>query len=233
MGFAEKWVQECVSSSWISIMINGSPKGFFQAQRGLRQGDPLSPFLFLLVAEALGRIIKGAVGAGLFEGFRVARNFQAISHLQFADDTLIFCGENEDQIRNVKATLLCFEAVSGLKVNFLKSELIGIRTEKSKLLQYAEILGCKVGDLPSSYLGLPLCLGTVTKSLWNPVVERVERKLSAWKASYLFMGGRVTLIKSVLSNLLVYYFSLFKCPASLIGRIERLQREFLWYGNNT
>ena len=67
------------------------------------------------MAVALGRMIKGAVRAGLFEGFRVARNSQAISHLQFADDTLIFCGENEDQIRNVKATLLCFEAVSGLR----------------------------------------------------------------------------------------------------------------------
>ena len=91
MGFGEKWrkcVLECLYSTWISIMINGSPKGFFQAQKGLRQGHPLSPFLFLLVAKALGRMIKGAVRVGLFKGFRVARNSQAISHLQFADDTL-------------------------------------------------------------------------------------------------------------------------------------------------
>ena len=78
---------------------------------------------------------------------------------------------------------------------------------------------------------MPLCLGPVSKSLWNSVVERVERKLFAWKASYLSMGGRVTLIKAVLSNLPVYYFSLFNCPDSIIKR--RLQREFLWYGNST
>lgn len=212
----------------------GLQKVSFKRKRGSNKGIPLSHFLFLQVAEALGRMIKWAVRTTLFEGFRVARNSQAISHLQLANDTLIFCGENEDHIRNVKAILLCFEVVSGLEINFLKSELIGIiRTEKSKLLQYAEILGCKAGDLPASYLGLPLCLGPVSKSMWNPVVERVERKLSTWKASYLSMRGRVTLIKAVLLNLPIYYFSLFKCLNSVIKRIERLQREFLWYGNST
>lgn len=110
MGFGEtwrKWIQECVSLAWISIMINGSPKGFFPAEKGLRQGDPLCPFLFLIVAEDMG----GAVNAGLFEGFQVAKNTSAINHLQHADDSLIFCGVNEDHVRNVKATLLCFEEV--------------------------------------------------------------------------------------------------------------------------
>eukprot|EP00268_Persea_americana_P005045 TRINITY_DN11696_c0_g1_i1.p1 TRINITY_DN11696_c0_g1~~TRINITY_DN11696_c0_g1_i1.p1 ORF type:complete len:177 (+),score=18.27 TRINITY_DN11696_c0_g1_i1:467-997(+) len=175
----------------------GLQKVSFRLKGALDKVTP-SPFLSLLVAEALGRMIKGVVSAGLFERFRVARNSSSINHLQFADDTLIFCGENEDQVRNVNATLFCFEAVSGLKVKILKSELIGIITEKSKFLQYVEILGCKVGpvgDLPASYLGLPLCLGSVSKSMWNPVVERVERKLSASKASYLSIGGRVTLIR--------------------------------------
>ena len=99
--------------------------------------------------------------------------------------------------------------------------------------KFADIQGCKVGDLPASYLGLPLCLGSVNKTLWDTVVERVEKKLSTWKAKYLSIGGRVTLIRSALSNLLVYYFSLFKCSASVIKRIERLERDFSWYGNGT
>ena len=139
----------------------------------------------------------------------------------------------KDQVRNVKATILCFKAVSGLKVNFFKSELIRIRAEKSVLLKYADILGCKVGDLPAQYLGLPLSLGRVNKTMWKPVVERVERKLSTWKANYLSIAGRVTLIKSVFSNLPVYYFSPFKRLAAVIKRLERLQREFLWYGNSS
>ena len=93
--FLEK-IGSGVSSAAVSIIINGSPKGFFPAETGLREGDPLSPFLFLVVNEALGRMIKGAVSAGLFEGVRVARNSSAMNHMQFADDALIFCGENED-----------------------------------------------------------------------------------------------------------------------------------------
>lgn len=92
IGFGEKWrkwIQECISSAWFSTLLNGSPKGYFQAGRGLRQGDPLSPFLFLLVAEAFRKMIKRAVSASLFEGCRVARNSPEISHLQYADDTTI------------------------------------------------------------------------------------------------------------------------------------------------
>lgn len=94
-------------------------------------------------------------------------------HLQYAEDSLIFCGEDEEQIRNVKSILLGFEVVSGLKVNFFKSELIGIRMEDSMLSKYAEILGCRVADLPASYLGLPLCVGSVIKLQWYLGVEKV------------------------------------------------------------
>ena len=100
--------------------------------------------------------------------------------------------------------------------------MIGLRTEKSLLLKVSGIMGCKIGDLPISYLGMPLCSGRVTKSLWNPVVERVERKLSTWKANYVSIGGRVTLIKSVISNLSVKYFSIFRYPTLIIKRLERL-----------
>lgn len=98
---------------------------------------------------------------------------------------------------------------------------------KFVLLKYKDILGCRVGDLSTLHSGLPLCLGSATKSMWNLVVERVETKLSTWKINYLSIEGRVTLIKSVMSNLPVYYFSLFKCPTLIIKRIERLLREFL------
>lgn len=83
--------------------------------------------------------------------------------------------------------MLCFEAVSGLKVNFFKSELIGVRVDKEKVADLADIMGCKVGALSASYLGLPLC--APSKCLWNPVVESMERKLAIWKAKSLSMGG--------------------------------------------
>ena len=211
-----------------SIMINGSPKGFFQAQRGLRQGDPLSPFLFVIVAEALSRMAAQAEKQNLIRGFRVTRT-APISHLQFVDNTLVFFEANEDQIKNVKAILICFEAVSGLKINFFKSELIGIRVEESLMGQLIGILGCKVESFPVTYLGLPLCRGHANKVVWTSMVER---KLSTWRASYLSLGGRITLIKAVLGNLPIYFMSILKCPVSVINIIKKFQREFLWHGRS-
>ena len=123
-------------------MINGSPKGFFPDERGLRQGDPLSPFLFVIVAATLGRMVNKAATEGLLGGYKAADAIPLVSHLQYADDTLIFCEADEDQIRNVKAILLCFEVVLGSKINYLKSELIGIKVGEAHLYQYADTLGC-------------------------------------------------------------------------------------------
>ena len=109
------------------------------------------------MAKALSRMVKAVTYADLRRDFKVCESAPPISILQFANDTLIFCGVSEDQIMNVKATLICFKAMSGLLINFCKSELIGIRVEVDLVHHYAKILGCKVGHLPTSYLGLSLC----------------------------------------------------------------------------
>lgn len=112
-----RWIRTCASSTRFSILINGSPHGFFQAQRGLRQGGPLSPFLFVLVGEALCWMTEAASSMELIKGFKPARFVSVVNLLQFADESLIFCGA-EEQTVNVKTILLCFEVVYGLKVKF-------------------------------------------------------------------------------------------------------------------
>lgn len=97
-------------------------------------------------------------------------------------------------MKSIIAILRCFEAVLGLKVNLFKSALIGIPVDADHIAQLAEIMGCKVESLSTSYLGLPLSMGCLSTSLWNPVVERIDKKLSAWKARFLSVGGRITLI---------------------------------------
>ena len=89
---------ECISSSWFTIVINGSRKGFFPSQRGLRHRDPLSPFLLVIVGEAFSLMLAAAEVGSLIHGFAPAPNSLVISHLQFADGTLIFCDANVDQV---------------------------------------------------------------------------------------------------------------------------------------
>lgn len=200
-----------VSSEKFSIMITGSSHGYCSAYSGLRQSDPLSSFLFAIVGEAF----TTAGEASLISGFTPAPNAPTATHLQFIDYTIIFCAAEENQVKNVLAIIWCFEVVSGLTINLKKSALIGVLANESQLESFAEVMGSKVGSLPSSYLGLPLSIGSISKSLWNPMVERIELKLASWEAKCLSFRGRVTIIKLALANLVVYFMSLFKCPMSI------------------
>jgi len=229
-GFGEKWctwIAHCVSSVRFSVLINGSPYGFFSSSRGLRQGDPLSPLLFVFVMEALSRMISAAVCGGLLEGFKVGD--ADFSHLLFADDTLIFCSAHSSQLRNLRSIFLLFEAASGLKVNLAKANLIPMG-HVDQVERLADILGCGFATLPAKYLGL--ALGTSYKSthIWDGVVEKIEHCLASWKRMYLSKGGRVALVKSTLANVPTYFLSLFHLPRSVAARLEKLQWDFLWGG---
>ncbi|CAN1332331.1 Putative ribonuclease H protein At1g65750, partial [Linum perenne] len=132
-------------------------------------------------------------------------------------------------INKVLAVLICFEAVTGLRVNIHKSVLytVGDVHNGSEL---ADILGCSRGFFPASYLGLPLGTRGANKEIWGPVLANTRSRLDGWKVRFLSFGGRITLLKSVLSNLPIYYLSLFKAPASVIKQLERMQNKFLWEG---
>ena len=234
-GFGQKWcswIAFCISSASFSVLINGSPARFFYSSRGLRQGDPLSPFLFVIVMEAFSRMAKASVNHSFFLGFAMgARGSEQvhISHLLFADDTLVFCGASLDQVQAIDDLLVCFDLVSGLKVNLAKSTLVLVG-EVSNVGALAEVLGCGVGTLPILYLGLPLGSRFKDKASWNGVVEKSIRTLTSWKGMYLSKGGRIALIKSTLSNLPTYLLSILHIPATVAKRIEWIQCGFLWGG---
>ncbi|CAL5430761.1 unnamed protein product [Camellia sinensis] len=136
------WIHSCVTNARISVLVNGSPTNEFIAERGLRQGDPLSPFLFNLVVEGLNILILRARELGLFNGAVVGNDLVKVSHLQFADDTILFCEANLEEILCIKRLLRCFEVVSGLKINYSKSMVIGVGVDEVSLDQYADILNC-------------------------------------------------------------------------------------------
>jgi hypothetical protein len=214
------------------VIVNGSPEGFSSCSRGLRQGDPQSSLLFLLVMEVLSRMLKRVESEGLIQGFSAGGNSTAglcISHLLYVDDTILFYDAKLDQLLNIRMVLTCFEAVIGLRVNMAKSEMIPVG-KVWNISELAEALCCHTGDLPLLYLGMPLGAAYKAVSVWNPILEKMERRLSGWQKLYLSKGGCLTLLKSTLSSLPTYFLSLFTIPVSVAHRIEKLQRDFLWSG---
>jgi hypothetical protein len=133
---------------------------------------------------------------------------------------------NLDHLRYLRVLFLCFEAVSGLKINLAKSVLVPIGCVDN-VDGLAGILGCGVSSLPLKYLGYPLGASFKAKSIWDGVVGKIERRLASWKRMYLSKGGRVALVKSILSNLPSYFLSLFPIPATVANRIEKFHQDFL------
>jgi len=152
-----KWIRECLSTATAAVLVNSSPTDEFHLQRGLCQGDPLSPFLFLIAAEGLNILMKAMVDNNLYTGYTVGTvNQVVVSHLQFADDTLLLGNKSWANVRALRATLVIFESMSSLKVNFNKSLLVGMNISDSWLNEVAMVLSCKVGRIPFMYLGLPI-----------------------------------------------------------------------------
>ena len=194
MGFGSKWIRWmnwCISTASFSVMVNGSPTGFFRSSRGLRQGDPLSHYLLVISMEVLSCLLKRAVEGNFISGCRLGDRDGGelvISHLLYADDTIIFCEANSEQLMCLRWTLMWFEAFSGLRINLNKSVIIPLgRVDNVELL--AAELGCGVGSLPTTYLGLPLGAPHRAMRVWDPMEERFRKRLSSWKRQYISKGG--------------------------------------------
>nr|GEU30517.1 RNA-directed DNA polymerase, eukaryota, reverse transcriptase zinc-binding domain protein [Tanacetum cinerariifolium] len=196
MGFSEKWIRwikVCLYSATSSVLVNGSPTREFHINRGLLQGDPLSPF-FIILMEGLHVAVEDAISVGLYRGFTV--NTSTLSHFFFVDDAL-FIGEwSRANIKSMASILECFHRVSGLKINFHKSNLTGV--------------------------GVPF------EERWDPILDKFSKCLSKWKSSPLSIGGRTTLLSSVLGAIGTYYFSLFPMPANVNNKLESLRSNFFW-----
>ena len=143
----------------------------------------------------------------------------------------MFCQASQDQLTYLSWLLMWFEAVSGLRINLEKSELIPVGRVEN-IDDIALDFGCRVGSLSSTYLGLPLGAPFKTVSVWDGVEERFRKRLARWKGQYLSKGGRATLIRSTLSNLSIYFMSLLKLPSLVRRRLEQIQRDFLCGGGN-
>ena len=143
----------------------------------------------------------------------------------FADDTLVFCNDTREQLAYISWVLLWFEAISSLKINLEKSSILPIGTMEN-LEDLAAELSYRKGNLPTTYLGRPLKMKRKSTQVWDGVEERFRKKLALWKRQYISKGGRLTLIKSTLSNLPIYTMSLYRMAIGVKLRLEKIQRDF-------
>nr|KAJ0218832.1 hypothetical protein LSAT_V11C300154990 [Lactuca sativa] len=211
-----KWIFGCLSSARASVIINGSASKEFPLRRGVRQGDPLSPFLFILAAE----------------GVQLPNNGPNISHLQYADDAIFLGSWSIQNAKNLVRILRCFELSSGLKVNITKSKLFEIGVREVELEYLSRSVNCSIGNLPFIYLGMPVGASMSRVVHWNPLISKFQAKLSKWKAKNLSFGGRLTLCKSVLGSLGSFLFSLYKAPVKVLKTLEKLRCRFFWGGSS-
>ncbi|GJS69464.1 RNA-directed DNA polymerase, eukaryota [Tanacetum coccineum] len=211
-GFGSKWrgwIKGCLSSSLGSVLVNGCPTTEFKFYKGLKQGDPLSPFLFILVMESLHLAFSKVINAGFFKGINLNESL-TLSHFFYADDA-VFVGKWE--VSNISAivnVLNIFHMASGLKINIQKSKLMGVGVSKEEVESAARYVGCSTFSTPFTYLGITVGKNMAKISSWDDHINKLSARLSKWKSKLLSIGGRFTLIKSVLSSIPLYHMSLFK-----------------------
>lgn len=221
-------MKECHESVKFSVLVNGSPTAKFAMERGLRQEDPLSPFLFILAAESLNVMMEESVTQGLFLPMVVGNNNVNLLHLQFVDDATFYDEWSTENARSFLEILQCFELASGLKLNLNKTKVLGVRVQMESVTSLAIATGCSAATLLFTYLGLSVGLNMCRRKSWEHVVQNIEKRLSTWKANALSIGGQLTLINSVLGSLPLYHFSVFRAPITVVKKIRSSRNKFVW-----
>ncbi|WJX53700.1 hypothetical protein P8452_39668 [Trifolium repens] len=232
-GFCDKWrawMRACVCSGNMSVLVNGCPTEEINIRRGLKQGDPLAPHLFLLVAEGLGALMRKAVEIDRFQPFRVGSARLPVSILQYADDTLCIGEATVENLWALKAVLRGFELASGLKVNFWKSSIIGVNVPNDFMAMAANFLHCRIGVTPFKYLGLPVGANPRLMSTWKPLIDVIRGRLGSWGNKYLSFGGRIVMVNAVLNAIPIFFLSYLKMPCNVWKEVVKIQRKFLWSG---
>lgn len=212
-GFHETWVERilrCINSVQFSVLVNNMPTSVFIPSRGLRQGDPLSPYLFILIAEGLSRIIQNKVEEGTISGIQASRGCPKVSHLLFTNDTILFCKAADSEARSVMDILHLYKTASGQVVNENKSEVFFSKGVQAKeRARICTILGMKEVRKFQKYLGLPTLKGRTKKELFENLKTRVQHKVNHWNSRLLSQAGREVLIKSIVQAIPTYAMSVF------------------------
>ncbi|KAL0884326.1 hypothetical protein Bca101_008307 [Brassica carinata] len=222
-------ISQCLTTAFFSVSVNGSTGGFFKSSRGIRQGDPLSPYLFVLAMECLSRLLLSRYEEGRI-GYHPRTANLKISHLMFADDVMVFFDGSSNSLHGISECLDDFASWSGLHMNTTKTELFTAGLDHIESQAIASY-GFPIGNLPIRYLGLPLMSRKLKISEYDPLMSKIIKSFQAWSVKLLSFAGRLQLLKTVIFGLVNFWVSAFMLPKGCIAAIESLCARFLWSGN--
>jgi hypothetical protein len=231
-GFNQNWVTWIVnltSLAFFSILINGVPSKPFSPSRGIRQGDPLSPFLFIILAEGLSRSIHAAIDSKLLTGLSLHGISPPISHSQFVDDPLLMGSPTVREASSLLDIMQTFVDASGLECNKEKSQIFFFNTPPPVQCHISGLLGFNRSSLPPKYLGIPLINNAHQNSSWKHLLSSFSKKISSWTYRALNLPNHLILLQAVLQALLIYVFFALAASRVILTTIKSIQRNFIWH----
>lgn len=201
MGFCGKWINWiilCANTIVYNFCLNESYVGPIFPRHGLRQGDPLSPYLFLLCVEGFSNVLDQASLSGSINGCKISPLAPIITHLLFGDDSFLFFKENMAEVATVKGLLNNYEKWSGQSVNYKKlGVFFSANVGRDKQMELCEVLGVHNSITNSNYLGLPSLVGRLKKRVFGFLKERASKRIQGWQGKMISRAGKAVLIRNV------------------------------------
>ena len=222
-----EWIRKCVESTTYCFSLNGSYTRSFQGRSGVKQGDPISPLLFVIGMEYLSRQLSREIKRRRIEYHQRCKK-AGVHSLMFADDLLIFCRASQQSMEGVRDVLKDFKRVTGLQINERKSEIFFSKMNEVEADMLASTLNVVQGSFPVKYLGLPLSTGKWKTSDCEKLVDKIAGRINTWGTRTLPYAGRVQLINTVLLSMAGHWANVFRIPESVHKEIVQKCRDYLW-----
>ena len=232
MGFPDRWigwVMGCVTTPTFSILINGKPYGNINPSSGIHQGDPLSPYLFLLCAEGLTSLLSKAENDGRIHGASICRKAPKMTNLMFANDSLLFCRATQGEVEVINEVLQVYAHASGQCINMDNSSVyFSSNTPSEQREEIVAALGVEQVEKFEAYLRLPTLVGRAKYQTFSYLKDRVWKKLQGWKGRMLSRVGKEVLIKAVAQSIPTYTMGVFLLPVKLCDELNAMCAKFWW-----